>query len=276
MRPAAIVIGADDVGSAVAVMLDRAGYATILSDEVDPPWARRGMAFTDAWYVGNASLADTTAVFCSTVKSIPTVLDRRRMIAATTWSWRGVASALPVVVIVDASPAGGGERDLRAFARADVVTIRVGRRLGAQARAEIAIDPVEYGAARGGGAGVGHAAGEGRASVEGCAEIGIVRAPVAGRFATSRRIGDLVRAGDVVGLLENVPAVAPCAGALLGLAARGGWVPPGVAIVEVDPAGDAAACFGLAPPAVAVGRAVVAVLEARLRAAAPVSEPAAT
>ena len=55
-RPVAIVVGSDVVGSAVAVMLDRAGYAVIVCDDVDPPWPRRGMSLTDAWYFGNAVL----------------------------------------------------------------------------------------------------------------------------------------------------------------------------------------------------------------------------
>jgi len=56
---------------------------------------RRGMAFTDAWYYGNATLDGATAVFCATVKSIPSLLERPRVIAATTWSLSGTAPALP-------------------------------------------------------------------------------------------------------------------------------------------------------------------------------------
>ena len=42
-RPMAIVIGASEVGSAIAVALHRAGCAVVLTDEVDPAWPRRGM-----------------------------------------------------------------------------------------------------------------------------------------------------------------------------------------------------------------------------------------
>src|SRR5438093_349453 len=94
LRPAAIVIGCGDVGSAVAHALHRAGCAVVLVDHADPPWTRRGMAYADAWYVGAASLSGVGACFCASVRSIPFVLDRRDMIAATTWSWQGVAGAL--------------------------------------------------------------------------------------------------------------------------------------------------------------------------------------
>ncbi|NDP43608.1 MAG: hypothetical protein GZ089_12965, partial [Aromatoleum sp.] len=92
-RPAVVVLGAGDVGSAVALALHRAGLAVVLCDEADPSWSRRGMAFTNAWYLGSAELDGDAAMFCASVKSIPLVLDGHRLIAATTWSWRGVARA---------------------------------------------------------------------------------------------------------------------------------------------------------------------------------------
>ena len=87
IRPLAIVVGATDVGSAAAIALHRAGYAVVLCEDVDPTWPRRGMAFTNAWYVGSAEVDGVAAVFCSSVRSIPTVLSRGELIAATTWSW---------------------------------------------------------------------------------------------------------------------------------------------------------------------------------------------
>ena len=59
------------------------------------------MAFTNAWYVGNAELENEGACFCASLKSMPSIL-ARRMIAATTWSWPGVAAALEPVLLVDA------------------------------------------------------------------------------------------------------------------------------------------------------------------------------
>ena len=110
-RPVMVVLGAGDVGSAVALLLHRAGTAVVLCDEVDPAWPRRGMAFTDAWYLGSAELDGEAALFCASVKSIPAVLDHHRHIAATTWSWRGVAEALGAVALVDARMRKRSESD---------------------------------------------------------------------------------------------------------------------------------------------------------------------
>jgi len=100
-RPVAIVLGCGDVGSAVALALHQAGLAVVLADEADPSWHRRGMAFTNAWYVGTAELENEGACFCASLKSIPSIL-ARRMIAATTWSWPGVAAGLKPEILVDA------------------------------------------------------------------------------------------------------------------------------------------------------------------------------
>ena len=100
-RPVVIVVGCDDVGSAIAHSLHCAGAAVVLIDAADPPWPRRGMSYADAWYVGGATLADVDACFCASVKSIPAVLDRGDTIAATTWSLTGVAVALQPIAYVD-------------------------------------------------------------------------------------------------------------------------------------------------------------------------------
>ena len=65
----------------------------MLIDEIDPPGPWRGMSFVNAWYVGSAELGDVAPCFCASVRSIPAVLSRRGLIAATSWSWQGVAAA---------------------------------------------------------------------------------------------------------------------------------------------------------------------------------------
>jgi xanthine dehydrogenase accessory factor len=61
-RTSVLVRGVGDVGSAVAVVLFRAGYAVALHDEAAPTAPRRGMAFVDAVFDGRATLDGLTAV----------------------------------------------------------------------------------------------------------------------------------------------------------------------------------------------------------------------
>jgi xanthine dehydrogenase accessory factor len=237
-RPAAIVIGASEVGSAIAVALHRAGCAVVLTDEVDPAWPRRGMAFTNAWYIGNAELDGEAAVFCASLKSIPSVLDRHRAVAATSWSWAGVAASFEPAIVVDAMLRVSGSGAFAAT-RGSSGALRIGLRLArmAQAGADVIIElPPEL---------------EDR-------EAGTVVAAVRnGRFTTSRRIGDRVVAGEIVGAVGSIPVAAPCLGALCGLSARGARVQQGAPIVEVDPRGDPVRCFGLDMRAAALAQEVL-------------------
>lgn len=237
-RPVAIVIGASEVGSAIAVALHRAGCAVVLTDEVDPAWPRRGMSFTNAWYIGNAELDGEAAVFCASLKSIPAVLDRHRAIAATSWSWAGVAASLEPAIVVDATLRASGS-DLRTAARdvGGALTIGLRHTSSAPTNCDVVIEvPPEP------------EAGE--------AET-VVTARRNGRFATNRRIGDRVVCGEFVGAVGAVPVTAPCTGALRGLSARGARVQQGAPIVEVDPRSDPVLCFGLDPRSAALAREVV-------------------
>ena len=240
-RPVAVVIGSGDIGSAIAVALQRAGCGVVISDKVDPAWTRRGMAFTNAWYFGNAELDGEGAVFCASVKSIPAVLDRRRLIAATTWSWAGVAGPLQPVAIIDATPrphAAGGMFTSRDAEGALLVV--VGARIDDPDVGVFVDSPVRTLEPR-----------------------GVVHASRSGRFATRRRIGDQVREGEVIAAIGALPVLAPKAGVLRGLSAHGARITEDAEIVEVDPRGDPVLCFGIEEPALAVGRAVLMALAIR-------------
>lgn len=224
-RALVTVLGANPEGSAVAHRLHAAGYAVVLVDDVDPAWTRRGRAYTDAWYVGTCELAGTAAVFCASVRSIPSIVDRGRAIAATTWSPRGIDDALRPVALIDARLADGRRdlllRDLAGGASTDVVAP-----IGEQATA-----PADT-----------------------------LHAPTAGRFHTRHAIGDVVTAGEVVGSVGTAPLATAAAGRLLGLAARGARVRAGQCLVEVDPRLDRAGCFGLEREAAVAAERIVTTL----------------
>ena len=273
-RRVAIVVGADDVGSAVAVLLHRAGFAIVVCDDIDPPWARRGMAFTDAWYLGNAELDGEAAVFCSSVKSIPAVLHSERLIAATTWSWAGVAAALPPVAIIDARTRKRFDCEgPKPRAAAGALTIGIGPGFVAGSGVDLAVESVS-------GERLGAVVTDGPTSPDagdipllgGAGRERFVCAPHPGRFATSRRIGDRVREGEQVAAVGNSFIAAPIAGVLRGISARGARVAEGTMIVEVDPRGDSVLCHGLEERALAIACGVLSAVATHAVGAAMVPE----
>ena len=65
-----LVRGVGDVGSAVAAVLFRAGYAVALHDAPAPAAPRRGMAFADAVFDGAAVLDGLTALRVDTAAEL--------------------------------------------------------------------------------------------------------------------------------------------------------------------------------------------------------------
>lgn len=263
-RPLAIVVGATDVGSATAIALHRAGYGVALCEGVDPAWTRRGMAFTDAWYVGSAELAGITAVFCSSVRSIPTVLMRGELIAATTWSWSGVATALPPVVVVHTRSRDRLADDLRAEGPAERLTIGIGPGFVAGKDVDLIVESAP-------GPSVGELIHRGPAlprsdvvpDMNGVGRERFVESPAGGRFVTQKRIGAAVAMGENLGAVGTTPVAAPLAGVLRGLTARGARVARGTRIAEIDPRGLPALCFGIGDRPRAIAQGVLAALACR-------------
>jgi len=204
-RSVVIVLGCGDVGSAVAHALHCVGFAVVLIDGADPPWPRRGMAFADAWYVGAAELEGIGACFCASVRSLPVVLDRRDMIAATTWSWPGVAAALLPVALVDARVAKRSEPPVLRSERAEpMLTIGLGPSFHAGVHVDLAIETawcddlgavIERGSTR-------PLEGEPR-RLGGAGRERYIYAPCAGRFHTTLAIGDRVCAGESIASVDG-------------------------------------------------------------------------
>jgi hypothetical protein len=240
-REVAIVVGCGDIGSAIAHALHTAGFAVVLTDQVDPPWSRRGMSFTNAWYIGNAELEGAVACFCASVRTIATLL-AQRLIAATTWSWAGIAEALTPALVVDARMQA--DRSPAVLLGSAGETVGVGAGFLPGVHVDLVIDAYDT-------------------EPPDADERLIARADAPGWFMTSHRIGARVRAGEVVGHLGRQPLVAPAEGVLRGLAARGARVHPGMEVIEVDPRGDPASCFGLGQRQRLIAANVVKALVAR-------------
>ncbi|HET7097940.1 MAG TPA: hypothetical protein VFJ68_11175 [Casimicrobiaceae bacterium] len=259
-RPVAIVLGCNDVGSAVACALHATGWAVVLVDDVDPPWHRRGMAFTNAWYIGNAELDGAGACFCASLKSIPSVL-AHGMIAATTWSWGNVADALHAELLVDAGRSHRRPETLRGRVP---FTIGIGPDFVAGENVDVALEALP------------DAPDAAASSTQGRDELAsrvrrksyVVASTRYGRFMTERRIGDSVRAGEKIGAVGNQTVAAPASGVLLGLAARGARIEPGDELVEVDASGIPYRCHGIAAGPRKVAEGVIDVIAARSASAA--------
>ncbi|MDX6721452.1 MAG: xanthine dehydrogenase accessory factor, partial [Solirubrobacteraceae bacterium] len=97
-----LVRGSGDVGSAVAVILRRAGYGVAIHEVAAPAAPRRGMAFADAVFAGTCELAGVPARRIDDVGMLEATLDEGQVIPVTTAELAAVLDALRPAVLVDA------------------------------------------------------------------------------------------------------------------------------------------------------------------------------
>lgn len=256
--PRVLVRGCGDVGSAVAHALHVAGLRVALSDLPQSAHARRGMAYTDALFDGEAVLEGVRARRVPDVAALTACWNSRECIPLATWSEAELLGAPGFDVVVDATMRRQALReDLRPWA---ALSIGIGPGFVPGTNCHVAIE-TQWGrdmgrlllreptAALAGGP----------QPLEGVARERFVAAPATGVWRTSARIGEAVEAQAVVGHLEGMAVRAPLRGTLRGVTHDSVRVRAGQKIVEVDPRSPPQV-FGLGERPKAVARGVLEAL----------------
>ena len=253
-RPLALVKGAGDLATGVALRLRSAGFSVVMTETAAPTAVRRTVAFSEAVYDGYA-----------TVEGV------RASLAADAGEARRVVGRGEVAVVVD--PAAAIRGDLNPALLVDAVVAK--RNLGtsiADAPAVVALGP-GFVAGRDAHAVIetcrGHSLG--RVIKEGSAlpntgvpgDIGghtaarVMRAPCDGVVNEVLPICAEVRTGDVVATVGGVPVRAAVDGVLRGLLRPGTRVTEGTKMGDVDPRASLAHCHLVSDKALAVAGGVL-------------------
>ncbi|MEW5710281.1 MAG: hypothetical protein AB1830_15495 [Pseudomonadota bacterium] len=226
----ALVRGANDVASAVALALARTGFAVLLVEAPAPAICRCGQSFANAAFDGAATLEGVTALLIDDPAA---------------WARSATAGVIAMTV-----------RPLEDFVAFFEASLWVDGRMRKRAvpedqrgRAPLVI-----------GLGPNFIAGEPK-PIGGYGRERYVYAPRAGVFRTRHRIGQAVAEGEIVARIDALPIAAPKSGILRGLIHDGVRVEPGTKSVEVVPAG--ASVFGVSERAAAIACGVIAALRLR-------------
>lgn len=253
-----LVLGGGDVGSATAHLLFRAGAHVLIADRARSPHARRGMAFTDALFDGEACLEDVVARCVADVAAVEACWRAHDCIPVVTLAENLLTAAIPFDVVIDATMRREPQRtDLRAMAPC---VIGLGPGYAPGTNCHVAIE-TQWGdamgmvlrdrpaAARSGGP----------RPLDGVTRERFVVAPTSGTWSTTAALGLRVHRGDVLGNLAGEPVVAPIDGHLRGLTRDGVHVIAGQRLLEVDPR-QAPEIAGLGERPRAIARGVLAAL----------------
>lgn len=85
----------------------------------------------------------------------------------------------------------------------------------------------------------------------------ILRSPGCGLFRNTRKIGDSIQAGEIVGYVEDLPVVSRISGMLRGLIHPSVSVTRGMKIGDVDPRNEIKHCFTISDKALAIAGGVL-------------------
>ena len=257
-----LVRGSGDVGSAVAVVLHRAGYGVAIHEVAAPSAPRRGMAFADAVFDGE-SVLDGVVARRGALAELPAALaDGTVVPVVCRCSIEEVLAALAFDVLVDARMRKRERPELQI--ELAPLTIGLGPNIVAGETAHLAIE-TQWGDDLGKvlAAGATRPLGGEPRSFDGHGRDRFVYAPVAGVLRTSAAIAQRVRAGEIVATIGDEPLAAPLDGILRGLTHNGVEVERGTKVLEVDPRGDPSKVIGLGPRPLRIAEGVLQAIESR-------------
>jgi xanthine dehydrogenase accessory factor len=230
--PFAIILGTNEIASAIAVHLCRSGWATVLLHDPLLPVTRRAMAFHDALFDDRTMVEEIRGERADTAREIASIVGKPKCVAVT---WLGFTDLLAFgspLVLVDArlqkTEVTPNLRNLAA------ITVGLGPNFSVGSDCDIAVDTqsercgaaIEAGPAR---------APAGRSRLAGdAAAARFVHADRNGLWHTPIEIGTRVFKGVVLGHLDELPVESPTDGIVRGIVRDGLDVPAGVELLEID------------------------------------------
>lgn len=254
-----IVLGTNEIASAIAVRLCWKRYRVVMSHDPFPPVIRRGMAFHDALYDDRAELDGIVAQRVETAMEIIDTLADPGKVAVTRLELTDIMPLKSPAIVVDARMQKSRMTpDLRGLAR---LTVGVGPRFTVNHNCDVAIEThpastgalVEKGQTR---------LGDGiPRTLGGVGKERFVYSTCDGVWRTPLDVGALVFRDFVLGYQGRIAVRAPMDGHLRGIARDGVHAPAGVKLVEIDPRGRSACWTGSDERGRRIGEAVVAAAE---------------
>ncbi len=240
--PLAVVLGTNEIASAVAIPLTRSGYSVVMCHDAFPPVIRRAMSFHDALFDDPAEVDGVVGQRAESLLEIASVVSKRERVAVTPLSLTDLLAMRRADVIVDARMQK--HRITPDFRRLAGVTVGLGPKFIVGVNCDIAVEtrPIHTGAVIEAGAteepdGVSRELG-------GVGKDRFVYSDRAGIWRTPVEIGMWIPKGFMVGRHGGVGVHAPIDGFVRGVVRDATLAPAGIKLLEVDPRGRAACWTG--------------------------------
>lgn len=249
-----VVKGAGDLASGIALRLYHSGFSVVMTDLPNPLAIRRTVSFCEAIRDGQMVVEDVTAKRATTKTEVLEILNEGAIPVLPDPEAMIIKEINPQVV-VDAILA---KRNVGTTINDAPIVIAVGPGFVAGKDCHAVIESMR-------GHTLGRAIYEGPALpntnipglIGGFAGERVLRAPADGLFESVRKIGDIVKTGDVIGFVDGKPMVSTIDGVLRGLIADGTPVKAGLKSGDVDPRANAEYCKLVSDKALAIAGGVL-------------------
>ncbi len=257
----AVIMGTNEIASAVAVYLHREGWRVVLSHDPHPPVIRRRMAFHDALFGDPAEVCGVRGVCAETSLAVSWMLCQAGAVVTPL----GLLDLIPITpfhVLVDARMQKRERHpDLRHLAK---LAVGLGPGFAVDKNCDIAVEtwPTRTGAVVVKGC---TEAADGKArSLGGAGAERFVYSTESGRWRCAVDIGTRVFKNFPIGILNGAAVCAPLDGILRGAVRDGTEVPPGVKLLEIDPGGKGASWTGIDQRGAAIAQATLSAIARKL------------
>lgn len=249
-----LIKGAGDIATGIAVRLKNSGMQVVMTEIAIPTTVRRSVAFSRAVYEGSAVVENITAKLVLDFAQIPAVLQQDEIPVLIDPRCE-VLKSIHFDAVVDSILA---KKNLSTDPTQAPVVIGVGPGFSVPQDCHCVIETQR-----------GHDLG--RCIYQGCAakntgipgEIGgytverLLRAPCDGIFHPILAIGDAVKSGQIVAMVDDQPVTAQIGGIVRGLLQDNVPVKTGMKSGDIDPRGCYEHCFTVSDKARAVGGGVL-------------------
>ncbi|WP_445219901.1 xanthine dehydrogenase [Bradyrhizobium sp. Pa8] len=242
-RLLALVLGTNEIASAIATKLTDASFAVVMSHAPFPLVIRRRMSFHDALFGELSQVEGVVGKRADTLLEVVRIHAKQNSVAVTEMNLSDIIGLRPLSVIVDARMRKHRTPpDLRGFARV-AVGIGPGFEVNVNCHTAIETHPAQTGAIL--------SCGTTKPADGQCRDLGgagrkrFVYSHRHGIWRTAVDIGTPVSKNRQLGWLSGTPVLAPIGGVLRGIARDGARVPEGVKLLEIDPRGRQSCWTGM-------------------------------
>lgn len=249
-----LIKGAGDLASGIALRLHRSGYPVVMTETAVPTTVRRTVAFSPAIYLGTCRVEDVEGVFCRTLAEAEAAVAAGKIAVMVDETAR-IRDTWKPEVLVDAILA---KRNLGTSISDAPTVIGVGPGFTAGVDCHCVVETKR-------GHYLGRCIWDGSAiantgvpgMIGGYAMERLIKATGEGIFRGSVAIGDVVKAGDLVGYAGETPVYALIDGVVRGLLQDGVPVTVGMKAGDIDPRCEVSHCYTVSDKASSIGGGVL-------------------